>query len=102
MNQANCAGPQVVELNRLHLSGLLEKQQGKFVGIDYVKLDKSNRSLNGRLGVTSPLRGGENKTATPDRPYLTMYDVQAKGYRTVNLSTVQVVRAGNSEYHVVD
>lgn len=92
----------VVELNRLKLSGLLEKQQGKFVSIDFVKLDNTDRTLTGRMGVFKHSQGGENKVATPDRPYLTVYDVQAKGYRTVNLSTVHAIRAGNSVYRVVD
>jgi hypothetical protein len=93
---------EVVELNRVNLKTFLHSQEGKFVGIDYIKNDSSERSLNGRLGVTTPLKGGTNNVESIERPYLTVYDIQAAGYRTVNLATVSRVRAENKIFDIVD
>jgi hypothetical protein len=101
-NAATSVASSSVAINRLQIGALLERQRGKFVAIDFVKLDGSNRKIVGRFGVEKHSQGGENKVATPDRTYLTIYDVIAKGYRTVNLETVAKIRAGNCAYHVVN
>lgn len=93
---------QVQSVNRIYLHGFLAKQAGKFVTVEFTKLDGSNRMLNGRLGVRKHLRGGTNTVMAPDRPYLTVFDVKRKGYRAVNLSTVSKVRAENACYTIVD
>lgn len=94
--------PKIVQMNRLQLSGFLQKLNGRFVGVDFLKKDGSARALNGRLGVHSRSKGGENKTATDERPYVTIFDVQANGYRTLNLATVSTLRANHTVYSLVD
>jgi len=42
--------------------------------------------LNGRLGVTKHLKGGLS-TLNP-LEYITVYDLQSKGYRAINRSTI--------------
>lgn len=58
---------------------------GKFFSCEFLKKDGSVREMNCRAGVTVHLKGGE-KTLTPN--YLCVYDVQAKGYRSINPDTV--------------
>lgn len=89
------------QLHRVLLQDLLFKQVGKFVTLDFAKVDGSGRSLNGRLGVKKHLKGGTNKVAANDRPYLVVYDVQAKGYRAVNLATVTQVRAQHTIWTII-
>ena len=93
--------PEVVQLDRTNLKTLLLGQGDRFVSIDFVKLDGSVRTLTGRLGVKSYLKGGSNKVEADDRPYLTMFDSQLCQYRTVNLSTVSAVRASGKIYRVI-
>jgi hypothetical protein len=96
------SGESQKSLNRLLLSGFLHKLNGRFVGVDFVKQDGSARALNGRLGVHSRSKGGENKVATDARPYVTIFDAKADGYRTLNLATVSALRADRTVYNIVD
>ena len=94
---------QVVEkLNRVHLKLRIVEQDGKFVSLDFKKLDGTPRTLTGRLGVWSYLKGGSNKVERADRPYLTVFDVQLRQYRTVSLDTVTGFRAANHRYEVIN
>lgn len=94
--------PDVFQLHRVNLKTLIEQQGSKIVSVDYEKLDGLARTLTGRLGVKAHLKGGTNKVESGSRPYLTMFDLQLKEYRTVNLATVTEVRCGGSIYRVVD
>lgn len=94
-------GSELPKIHRVNLEGLLRRQDGKFVGIDFVKVDGTQRALNGRLGVKFNLQGGVNSAISNDRPYLTMFDAKAMGYRNVNLATVSRVRAQGQEYQVI-
>lgn len=93
--------PMPCAVHRLNLKDFLVKQEGSFVSVVYIKKDGSPRTLVGRLGVRRHLKGGTNRTATMDRPYLVMYDVQNAGYRTVNLETVSAVSAQHKRYVVI-
>lgn len=100
MVEAN-ATVEPVTLSRLKLSGLLQAQRGKFVTCEFVKQDGSVRKLNGRLGVTKHLRGGgPSKIAASDKPYVTVFDVQCKDYRVINLETVFAIRASSIQYRI--
>jgi hypothetical protein len=88
-------------LHRVNLHDFLVKQVGRFVTLDFTKVDGADRTLNGRLGVRKHLKGGTNKVAAADRPYLVVYDVKTKGYRAVNLATVIEVRAQHTRYTVI-
>lgn len=90
-----------IPLHRVQLQEFLRKLKGRFVGVDFVKQDGSPRMLNGRLGVHQHLQGGDNKVEADHRPYLTIFDVQSGGYRTLNLATVSGLRADNKTYAIV-
>ena len=87
-----------VNLSRVNLKNFIESQDGRILSLDYIKVDGNKRKLIGRLGVKSHLKGGINKVMRIDRPYLTMFDMQAKEYRTVRLDTVSSVRAKGVTY----
>ena len=91
-----------VQLNRVNLRTLVQCQNGRFVSIDFIKADGESRTLTGRLGVKTPLKGGRNLVEADARPYLTVFDIQLGQYRTVNLSTVTGLRAGGKKYCVID
>lgn len=99
VKQPVVVGP--LAIHQVNLEAFLQAQDGKFVGVDFVKLDGSKRKLNGRLGVKCHLHGGTNTAMRLDRPYLTVYDVKTRGYRNVNLSTLSCIRAEGKVYAVV-
>lgn len=92
---------EVVQLHRVNLKEFIESQHGKFVSIDFSKLDGEARTLTGRLGVKAYLRGGKNTVVAAERPYITVFDVQLRQYRTVNLETACAIRACGKIHQIV-
>jgi hypothetical protein len=93
---------EVVKLHRVNLRTTIESQGSMMFSVDYEKLNGKARTLTGRLGVTSHLKGGKNNVEADDRSYLTVFDTQIKQYRTVNLATVTELRANRKIYRVID
>jgi|TARA_R110000868_G_scaffold207866_1_gene456905 hypothetical protein len=78
------------------LQNLIEQSNGKFVSVTFTKKDGSTRVLVGRLGVTKGLKGGKS-TLDPEK-FITIFDVQADGYRAINRETIQSVRIDGKEF----
>lgn len=93
---------QRVQLHRSKVGFLLSEQAGKFVSLDFVKADGKHRTLTGRLGVHKHLAGGRKTVGFAHQPHMVVFDVEARGYRAVNLNTVQRVRAQHTEYEVTE
>jgi len=89
-----------VLLARVKIEDVLIRNGHKFVTVQFRKKNGEWRTMNGRFKVTKHLRGGTNKVVADWNAYKTIYDVQAKGYRTINLDTVTAVRAGGTDYFV--
>ena len=69
--------------------GMIEQSNGRFFTVCFTKKDGSERVLNGRLGVTYALKGGE---CTLDRSkFLIVYDMAKKTYRAVNRDSIKWV-----------
>ncbi len=79
-----------------NLQQLIEDSNGKFVSVTFTKKDGSLRTLVGRMGVTSHLKGG--KSTLDASKYITIWDVQNNGYRAINRSTIQSVRLAGKEF----
>lgn len=77
------------------LASLIEKSNGKMLTVTFVKQDGTERVINGRLGVRKYIKGSSLKKISDD--YITMYDVQNKGYRSVNRNTILAVRCEGIE-----
>jgi len=90
----------VAVVKRVKIESILNSNGHKFVTVQFRKKNGEWRTMNGRFKVTKHLRGGVNKVVAPWNAYKTIYDVQAKGYRTLNLDTVTCVRAGGVDYFV--
>ena len=69
---------------------MIEQSNGKMVTVSFIKQDGTTRVLNGRLGVKKYLKGGKLNTNTDE--YINIYDVQNKGYRSVNRNTIVALR----------
>lgn len=66
------------------------KSNGKIFTVEFIKRDGTTRVMNCRLGVTKYLVGGAS-TLNPKK-YITVYDLQSKGYRAVNIDTITDLR----------
>jgi hypothetical protein len=89
-----------VKMGRSSLKELLKSTNGRFFSVQFRKKDGSLRNMTARIGVKKYLKGGENKVEAPDRPYVTVYDVQNKGYRTINVDTLETLKAFRKEYKI--
>jgi hypothetical protein len=83
-------------MNKATLERLMEEAGDKILTIRFVKKDGTIRNLNGRLGVTSKLRGGES-TLSRDK-FITIYDVKKHDYRAVNKDTVLEIHMKGKVY----
>ncbi len=77
-------------MEKVAIKKVLEETKGKFFTVVFTKKDGSRRTLNGRMGVRSFLRGGENHI--DKEKFVIVYDVKAGGYRAVNMDTVSEIR----------
>ena len=81
----------------VHLERLIMGEKGRFMGI-WSKTDKGLRFFNCRTGV----HFGENLQANPrdayEMPYITVWDIKARDYRTVNLSEIRSVCCSGVHY----
>lgn len=67
-------------------------KSGKFVTVIFEKrTDKSVRILNGRIGVTKHLAGGNKAFSDSEKNLITIYDQQASGYRSIPIENILYV-----------
>lgn len=84
---------------------------GKMFSVDFIKKDGSIRTLNGRLAVKKYVKGtGQNHAARLDLPYISIWEAPKpqdydregqKKYKSVNLATIQSIRAKGKELTVM-
>ena len=65
---------------------------GKIFSAQFVKKDNTIRKIKARLGVTKHLKGG-SKGYDYDH-LLTVWDLDKKAYRTINLDTLLSLKCG--------
>ena len=63
--------------------------QDKIFTVEFIKADGTKRTMNARLGVKKHLKGGTN--CNTNKSMLPVYDLKAKGYRNINLESLQSV-----------
>ncbi len=85
-------------IKRSLVKTLIAANNDKFVGVTFTKKDGQKRNLNGSLYVRS--KTGKAPTTAHIPEYLTIYDVKAGGFRTINLDTVESIRMKGGEFKV--
>lgn len=91
-----------MELKRHALRSKLYGTKGKIFTLEFTKKDGSVRRMNCRVGVHKHLRGGEKSWKEQDFPNLvTVFDMQKKAYRNINLDTAREMVCGD-RYTIVD
>jgi len=80
----------------------LDGSNGRFMSVKFVKrTDNSMRSMNCRRGVKKGIKGGGASTKDRRRRGLyTVYDMVAKGWRSINISGVHEIRMNKTIYTV--
>lgn len=68
--------------------------------VRFKKQDGTLRNMLAQQGVTRNLKGGKNLVEKDDNSYLTTFDLEKQGYRTINLDTVEELVINGIEYKV--
>jgi len=89
-----------MQVSRYKTMELLKATHGKIFSCEFVKKDGSLRKMVARLGVAKNLKGGKNG-ASDNNALVTVYDMAAKGYRMINLSTLRTIKVAGVTYEVV-
>ena len=72
----------------------------KFFTATFTKKNGEERVLNGRRGVVKHTNGVGMKYIPSDYDLLTVYDVQAEGYRMISCNTISALRINGEDYVV--
>jgi len=81
---------------------IIKGSGGKFVSVKFVKKDGSVRDLNGRIGVYksqyAPLKNVGLKYNPNDYGLMSIFDVQKKAYRMINIETLSQLKIDGEVY----
>ena len=87
-----------VKITRQEVQDLINKIPfTAFFGATFVKKDGSVRKMNCNRSISTGLKN-QRKQTTVTTSLINVYDVNAKGYRYVNLDTVTEIRANGKVY----
>lgn len=78
---------------------MINNTNGKIFTVTFRKKDGSLREMNARMGVQKHLRSDGKVASTTSHisKYATVYDIKAKGYRNINLETLEKFKCGDKE-----
>lgn len=77
---------------------IIRQTRGSFFGVTFIKKDGSVRPMNARLGVKKDVKGTGKVSLMPK--HITVWDVKAKGWRKINVTTIQRLSALKSHFTV--
>jgi hypothetical protein len=81
-------------LKRIEILEKINLLSGRFFTVEFTKQNGQNRVMNCRTGVTKHLsKNGKKIKLTPpsENGILRVYDLQSKGYRSINLDTIKKI-----------
>lgn len=82
-------------VDQMKIREMIESSKGKIFSVHFIKKNGEPRTMVGRLGVKSHLKGGDSTTAHLEY-LITCFDMQKKAYRCINLETVQWIKSGGT------
>jgi len=90
------------KIRRDSLLDAIQKSDGKFFSIVFVKKNGELREMTARTGVKKGVNGKGLKFDPIARGLLPVYDAQNDGYRMINLETVKAIKLKKDQYLVID
>ena len=91
----------MLTVKRNEVVNLFQANKDRIFTVLFTKKDNTLREMNCRLGVKKHLKGGVKKYNPIDYNLLGVFDMQKKGYRTINLSTLKTIALNKKVYTVV-
>jgi hypothetical protein len=79
------------------LKAMIKSTKGRFFSAEFIKANGSKRKIIARVGCHKGIKGISRK---PKENLVTVYEPKVKGYRTINLETLQNFNCGNFAWKV--
>ena len=92
--------PETPVISRDQAKEIIQTTKGKVFTVSFVKKDGTNRVMNARLGVKVFLKGGTLPYNPDSKNLIPVYDMKNRGYRMINVNTINNLKIGNIEYSV--
>mgnify|MGYP001587219874 CR=1 FL=1 len=87
-------------INQDKAKRLIHNTNGKVFSVCFIKKDGSEREMNCRLGVKKHLKGGKLRYNPADYDLLTVFDMQKRDYRMIQLKSLCWVTVGGKSFIV--
>jgi len=89
-------------IDRHKAKELIIKSNGLIFSANFTKKDFTRRIINARLGVKYERKTDRKRTHSPKNEHLiTVYDVINKGFRTINLNTIDSLSINKNKYLIL-
>lgn len=85
-------------MHTINITEIIHATGGKFFSVDFIKKDGSLRHMTARLGVHKHTNGGGLSFDPQEHNLIVAYDTVAKGYRMINLETLQTFSCGKTQW----
>ena len=80
------------------LKAMIKSTKGRFFSAEFIKANGSKRKIVARVGCHIGVKGVLNRKQK-DR-LITVYEPKVKGYRTINLETLQNFKCGGFNWEI--
>lgn len=80
------------------LKAMIKSTKGRFFSAEFIKANGSKRKIIARVGCHIGVKGTSNRKQK-DR-LITVYEPKVKGYRTINLETLQNFKCGGFSWEI--
>lgn len=77
---------------------LIKANQDKIFSVEFIKKDGTLRKMTAKLGVTKHLRGGGKNTCDTYDHLVTVFDMEKKAYRNINVNTLVSMKGLGQEH----
>ena len=89
-------------INRNKAKELISQSKGRIFAATFTKKDFTSRLINARLGVKYERKTDRKRPYDPSKKDLiAVYDMTKKGYRTINLRTLDSLSINKNKYIVL-
>ena len=86
-------------IKRVRLEGFIRRLDGKIFTVDFIKKDKTKRTMNARLSVKKFVKGTGHANGL-HTSCIKVFDMQKHAYRQINLETVTSIKALGKKFKV--
>ena len=80
------------------LKAMVKSTKGRFFSADFIKADGTRRKIVARVGCHIGVKGTSNRKQKDN--LIAVYEPKTKGWRTINVYTLQHFKCGNFEFSV--